>query len=139
MSLLVLVAAAAGTGLADPVPACRAVRVAHRAGEVVQESDTVLSGCAATRQASRLRYDVRKQEVRALVDLQPGDPLGHAWFSPAPVVSAGDQVRITAKLGHVVLSRVATALQSARPGQPYFVRSADGQIFVAPAPEKSSE
>lgn len=129
----VLVLAALISSAQSPGLSCRAMAVARRAGEIVRVVDTVPEVCREASRIQPLRYDVRRREALAAVDLEAGAYLGHVWFAPPVAVTAGDRVRISAKLGHVTLSREAVALQSARPGQPYFVRSDEGQIFVAPA------
>ena len=112
---------------------CKVLVVTKSANEPVYSDDTVPGACPATQPASLLRYDRRRNLVLARGDLPTGAELGIAYLPPRPAVVAGDSVLLTASIGRAVVSRSVTALQTARPGQRFFVRTADGTIFVAPA------
>jgi len=136
VTAIILLAAVAGAP--DQEFACRAMAVPRRAGDIIRERDTVAVVCDRGA-AGRLRYDAHRGELRARADLVVGDGLGRVWFPKSPAVAAGDRVRIAARIGHVTLSREATALQLAHVGQSYFVRGDDGQIFVAPPASAADE
>ena len=129
MLALTLIGAAAVPAAAP----CKVLIVAKAANEPVYADDTVPAACPAQQPGSILRYDGRRNLVLARADLLPGAELGIAYLPRRPAVAAGDSVTITASIGRAVVSRSARALQTARPGQRFFVRTADGTIFVAPA------
>ena len=130
--MLFLMTAAALGIVAGPNQMCREMIVPREAGTVVHEADTRPVLCSTEGLPRRLRYDARQRATRATEDLAVGDKIGRAWFAPEPAVKSGDRVQIAAQLGHVRLMRTAVALQSAYPSERFYVRSADGQVFVAP-------
>ncbi|MEQ1540706.1 MAG: hypothetical protein ABL926_00475 [Novosphingobium sp.] len=119
-----------------PTERCYVLTSAKHVGEAVYADDVVPVACAAQAGTHSLSYDRRRKMVVARRELGPGTALGSVWLPVRPPVASGDQIWITAKIGHVTLSRSAVALQSANSGQRYFVRTQDGHVFVAPATEK---
>jgi len=112
---------------------CRVMVVSRRAGEIVREADTASVSCDTASHGRELRYDRRTGTVTAMRDLSTHEPLGRVWFAPDNPVHPGDRVRIAVRVGHVSLTREATALQPAGVSDRFFVRSDDGRVFVAPA------
>ena len=131
--MLTLALTLIGAAAAPAAASCKVLVVAKAANEPVYSDDTVAASCPAVQPASLLRYDGRRKLVLARGDLLPGAELGIAYLPLRPAVAAGDEVTLTASIGRAVVSRSAKALQTARPGQRFFVRTADGTIFVAPA------
>jgi Flagellar basal body P-ring biosynthesis protein len=131
MMVLTFILAAAAVSTPRENMVCRKMVVARQSGDLVRRADTEPATCGDSALRG-LRYDVRRMELRAVQDLAPGDSIGRVWFPQEPVVSIGDRVIVTAQMGHVRLSRAATALQRANQGQSYFVQADDGTIFVAP-------
>jgi flagella basal body P-ring formation protein FlgA len=128
--MLAVFALAVVSVLASP---CRIMVIERRAGEPVSAQDTKTVPCARTIPPSRLRLDPATQQATARVNLRPGDELGPVHFIDRPIVMPGDRVAVTARIGHAMIQRSATALQSARKGERFFVRADDGAVFVAPA------
>lgn len=117
-----------------PVDACREIAVARIAGQEVSEADTLPVPCQKQSAPMKaLRFDRASRRILARRDLMAGEYLGRAFFPPKPLVAEGQDVALKAKVGHVTLVRLATALQPARSGERYFVRLGDGRIVVAPA------
>lgn len=127
---LILGSAAGGHTASEP---CRVLLTSKRTGEPVYAGDVAPAVCPATQPPALLRYDARKRLVVARQDLAAGTGLGRAYLPARPAVAAGEQVRVTAAIGHVTISRQAEALHTAQPGERFFARTADGKIFVAPA------
>lgn len=127
---LILAGAAAEPALAAQ---CRVLVAAKHSGEAVYADDAAAAPCSGRRIRPALRYDVRRKAAIARADLDTGTELGRVYLPRRPAVGAGEQVRITAAVGHVLISRDAVALQPANAGQRFFARLADGTIFVAPA------
>ena len=135
MSLLALTLLASATArpvTAATLPACRTVIVPRQTGEIVDEADTKIVRCQSVAAPQRLRFDVRRRAVVATEALAEGDELGLVYFPPQPRVRSGDRVQILARVGHIAITREATALQNARNGQHFFARGDDGTVFVAP-------
>jgi flagella basal body P-ring formation protein FlgA len=114
-------------------PSCRIMVIERHAGEFVSAQDTKTVPCARTIPPSRLRLDPVTQQAMARADLQPGEELGPVHFIDRPIVVPGDRVAVMARIGHAIVQRSATVLQSARRGERFFVRADDGAVFVAPA------
>ncbi len=121
--------AAASTPTAD----CLVLMVSKRTGEAIYADDAIVGTCAAIKGDKQVRYNVRHRQVEARIDLAEGVNLGRIYLPKRPAVAAGAPVRITASVRHVVITRTVVAMESARLGQPFYVRAADGSIFVAPA------
>lgn len=107
--------------------------MAKSAGEIVSERDVILVACPSAPVPASLRYDAEGKVSRALRDLAIGDMLGRAHIPFRPKVIPGDRTLLTARLGHVTITRAAHALQAAEQGQRYFARLDDGTIISAPA------
>lgn len=54
-----------------------------------------------------------------------------AAVAPVSGIRAGEPVTLHVQVGPVVVEREVTALQTARPGRPVFVRTADGVVLSA--------
>jgi flagella basal body P-ring formation protein FlgA len=133
---LMLGSAAGGHTVVD---SCRVLLTAKRAGEPIYSEDVALVACPDAQPSTLLRYDNRKRLIVARKDLAAGTDLGRAYLPARPAVAAGEPVRVTVAIGHVTISRRAEALQTARPGERFFVRTTDGKIFVAPAVQGSGQ
>jgi len=121
---------AIATMLASP---CRTLIVKRASGEAVAIEDTIAAPCSRPVPLPKLRLDPVSQRLVAKQDLQAGAPLGPVLFSTPPAIAVGDRVAIVARIGHTMVARKATALQPARDGQRFFVRTDDGAVFAAPA------
>jgi flagella basal body P-ring formation protein FlgA len=128
-ALAILSALTAQPAIASP---CRVLVSPKNAGEAVFAEDTLSAPCPSKRDNTLLRYDRRRGLVVTRVALAAGAELGAVWLPLRPAVAAGETVSITAGVGHVVISRQAQALQPAKAGQKFFVRTEDGAIFAAP-------
>lgn len=133
---LILGSAVGGHSTAE---SCRVLLAGKRAGEPVYAEDVAPAVCPDAQPPALLRYDTRKRLVVARRDLTVGTSLGRAYLPARPAVAAGEQVRVTAAIGHVTISRQAEALQTAQPGERFFARTADGKIFVAPAVRNATQ
>ncbi len=125
---LALSAASASVSVGE----CRVMRVARTAGAVVSESDALAYPCPRYKVAAKLRYDTRRRVSVAREALAEGDALGRVYLPPPPDVLPGDRIELAAHIGHVVVSRLATALQVARASERFFVRGGDGRVVAAP-------
>ena len=112
---------------------CRVLIVRKQAGEAVFDEDLAPAPCSADPVPLALRYDRQRRVTTARLDLAEGAALGRTFATTKPGVVAGAPVSILARIGHVAVALDATALQTAHPGQRFFVRTAAGTIFVAPA------
>ena len=111
---------------------CRITSETVAKNAVVDRSNTAPAACPDTPAEPKLRFDRRAGVARARVALDDGEAIGRPFLPEPPPILPGDRVLITARLGHVTVSRPATALQSARLGQSFFARGDDGRIFAAP-------
>lgn len=132
MLFAILAASAAAQMSAEP-QLCRVLIVEKRMGEAVFADELAAEACPGQLPPASLRYDRQRKLAVAVRDLAAGEVLGLASAMPRPAVIAGEEVTVNAAIGHVVVSRRATALQTVRQGERYFARSQDGEIFVAPA------
>lgn len=130
--MLMLALSLIGAAAVPAATPCKVLVVAKAADEPVYLDDIIPAACPARQPGTMLRYDSRRNLVLARTDLLPGAELGIAYLPPRPAIAAGDSVIITASIGRATVSRSAQALQTARSGQRFFVRTADGTIFVAP-------
>ena len=135
--MLSLLIATAATPQLDQ--GCQVLVQPKAAGEAVFAEDAALASCPKIPPSGMLRYDKHRGLVVARSDIAAGSELGRVWLPRRPAVAAGDQVSIVAKVGHTSITRGAVALQSAEGGQRFFVRTADGVIFVAPAMSRSGD
>lgn len=117
----------------DTSSQCRILVSAKQAGEAVYADEIAAAACPERQPAPVLRYDPRRRLVVARADLASGTELGRAFVPRRPAVAAGDRILLTVAVGHVTISRGAQALQTAREGEPFFARTEDGQVIVAPA------
>lgn len=116
----------------QPRAACRVLLTAKHTGDPVFSEDAAPAICPEQLPQPTLRYDPKSNLILAREDLAEGSQLGLAYLPDRPAVAAGENVQITARIGHVEVSRTVVALQSADAGQRFFARSADGTVFVAP-------
>lgn len=125
--LLGLLAAAPTSG------ACLAASAVIAEGAVLDDTNTAPAVCPGVSRPSLVRLDRRNGVVRAAVPLAAGDMIGRVYLPQRPAILAGDEVLLTARIGHVVVSRKVKALQPAREGERLFVVDDAGRIFQAPA------
>lgn len=118
---------------------CGFMRVDVPAGAIVSEAEIVRGSCPADAVPAKLRYDGRRGVAVARHALTEGEALGRVYLPRRPDVLPGDSVALVARIGHVVVRRDMTALQTARANQRYFVRDEEGQVLLAPELARSEQ
>ena len=126
-------ASAHGASAGSP-PCLRATR-SLPAGAVPIAADFSASSCDRASPNKAFHYDVEARTFRTERPIADGEVvILPAGFRPAGV-RPGQKFEIRTKVGVVSIARTVEAVQAARPGQPVFVRAADGRVFVVPCPE----
>jgi flagella basal body P-ring formation protein FlgA len=118
---------------AEGPQSCKVLLRSIAAGEPLFSDDVAPGQCPDSLASDQIRYDLRRHLVVARSEMSPGTQLGLVYLPLRPAVLAGEAVRIEVAVGHVSISRTATALESARYGQRFHVRTTDGLVLQAPA------
>lgn len=118
-------------------PGCYSLATAKATGAAVQREDAVATDCEAADHRRPVYFDPATETLIARENLDAGTYLGRIYFPPERLVRNGDKVRLVVRIGHTAIERDAVALQPAKAGSPYFVRTGDGQVLVAPAISKA--
>jgi flagella basal body P-ring formation protein FlgA len=118
---------------------CLAASAEIAEGAVLDTANTAPVACPSKNQSASVRFDRRNGVVRAAAPLAAGDMIGRVYLPARPAILVGDEVVLTAQIGHVSVSRKVRALQPAREGQRLFVVDDGGRIFQAPAVKARSK
>lgn len=117
---------------------CARVTRALVIGDVLSASDLEPANCSGV-EHSAFAYDDKTGGLRASRAMAAGETVSRPPAFSLPTIATGQTVTVRASVGPVVVERDVTALQSARAGQRFFVRSTDGQVFTATAPVAVSD
>lgn len=117
-----------------PGELCMMVLNPIAAGGAPRAKDLQSAPCGEIRPARAFSFDRTARVARAVRALRPGETVAAIPPSSLAAVRPGDAYVVTARSGPVVVQRDVVAVQAARPGQPMFVKGADGEVFAAPAP-----
>jgi hypothetical protein len=118
---------------AGPPAACVSVREPLPAGGTPTSRSFTPVPCTAAA-ADAFWFDARRGVVRTRQALRPGDVLRAPPKSDLAGVAAGDPLVVEARVGPVKVQRRVFALQSARPGERLFAKTADGAVISVPYP-----
>ena len=118
---------------------CGYMRVAVPPGAIVSEAEISRDSCQVEAAPAKLRYDARRGVAIARYALKEGEALGRVYLPPRPDILPGDSVSLTARIGHVIVRRDMTALQTARSNQRFFVRDEEGHVVLAPELVRSEQ
>ena len=110
------------------VPCLRAIAPLEK-DSVPATGAFVAAVCSGRRIAAPFRYDRSLHATRLNQNLAVGDVVAPFPEFGAHMVLPGQQLDLIVAIGAVRIERQVTALQEARPGQPLFVKSGDGQIL----------
>ncbi len=124
--------------LPQSAPTCARVTRAMASGDILSRPDLEPASCSGIERPA-FRYDDRTGGLRASRAMAAGEIVSRPAAISLPMIATGQTVTVRASVGPVVVERDVTALQSARAGQRFFVRSADGQVFTATAPAEAIE
>lgn len=128
----------APTSLHQPTAPERCLKVTHDtlAGQIPSRADFTASDCANMAGDQPFRYEPNAGAVRTLRDLHAGEILAAAPLSMLAAIRPGQALYVASHVGPVIVERRVEAVQAAAAGHGLFVRSTDGAIFPAPAPDQ---
>jgi len=110
---------------------CLAARTEIASGALIHLNDLAEGPCTDEAPA-RVRYEPSTGLLYAGETISPGAAIGPLATFSEPGVEQDQAIALDARVGAVRVRRLARALQSARAGEPFFARSEDGDVFVAP-------
>lgn len=89
-----------------------------------------VQGCPDQSMRRTFRYDGIRRTVLTTRALVAGEVVRSFAGAEEVGITSGDQVMLRAGAGPIVVERQVEALQSARPGERLFVRTAEGAVFA---------
>lgn len=114
-------------------PACFELSRAAAPQAALTRQDVTMTSCTSVRPPLALTYDRRHAIARTAEAGQAGHYLGPLVSLPPDLIEQGEKLRLRVTAGPVTITRDVVAAQSARTGEPLFVRDADGHVFAAPS------
>ena len=106
---------------------CFALARPMTAGETVTANNLIPSACVPFPSRS-VKFDRESGALRAVANLESGQPVGRVSPPSPPAVRAGSRLTLISRAGAVEVTRHVTALQSGRAGSRIFVRDSDGKV-----------
>ncbi len=140
MKLLIAFAAAVGLAALAAPAALAAAPAAHpllclralaplSAGDIPSSDRFASADCAGRSIAPAFRRDAGSGVTRLARAVAPGEVVAPYPEYGVDMVLPGQSLRLVVVAGAARIERQVEALQPARPGQRFFVRSADGEIL----------
>lgn len=111
---------------------CREALAARAQGAPLVSHDVRAVPCDPDRTKLAVVYDRHDQQVRAGVDIEPGDYLGPLALRDVGTFVAGDTLLLTVDIGPVRIERIVWAAQPSRGHEEIFVRDEAGSAFAVP-------
>jgi hypothetical protein len=110
-------------------PRCLKVLKPLAADSVPASVDFAPTDCTSDKVGEAFRYDPIGKATRLARPVAAGDVVSVYPEFGVDMVMPGERLRLVVASGQARIEREVEALQSARPGQRLFVRTADGEIL----------
>lgn len=128
-----------GLALAGQAPdeACLRLVTDLAQGASMTAAAVVAAPCADDQAPTPLRVRGGNDDLYASTPLKAGQVIRGVVGIAPPAVAPGQSLMVSTRVGPVTIERKVVALQAARPGGDFFVRTEDGKVFTASMPQEA--